>query len=547
MSKNKIAVNEIKKWGILSLLIFTLTQILTLITPLIMKRVIDDYIPNRNISSIIIGITLFVTVPLLYIGSQILFNYFSIKFARNKGNEIGIQILENLVHQDMNFFDNNNSIELLTYSSKEATSYVYFYISELPRYYAYIAMSVIIFLILMFYSWPVALLQLLFIPFSIIPLKKVSNNLQRDIELVVESNAKIAQIKSDIFKGIELIKSLRLENKKIYEVRSQNNKIVKVWGRISALDSSTGIWVSGFLTMLFTGLTFGLGTIIALTNEGVMTVGILVSILAYISMFYSYFEMIINTKLNQDKQEAEYQKVFEYLELKGEREANQNKKSVVPKDVIRFKDVEFSYATQDKQILRNFNLDLPIGKWSGICGKSGSGKSTIFNLILGLYTVDSGEILFDTNSINEISSFSIRDAITKVSQDIFLFPGTIKENLLLANPSASDKDIEEAVKFACLDDYISGLPEGLDTDVGEAGKLMSGGEKQRLSLAQGILRRNKILLLDEITSNVDAKSEQKIKENIKRLVDEEGYTIISISHNEAFHEYADVTYNMDSN
>lgn len=157
-----------------------------------------------------------------------------------------------------------------------------------------------------------------------------------------------------------------------------------------------------------------------------------------------------------------------------------------------------------------------------------------------------GQILFDNEDISNISSFSIREKITKVSQEIFLFPGTLRENLLLANQNVKEEELNEAIRIANLENYIASLPNGLDTEIGEAGKLMSGGERQRLSLVQGLIRGNKTLLLDEMTANLDSESENIIKNNLKDLVKSKGYTIISISHNDDFLTDSDIVYDLDN-
>ena len=191
--------------------------------------------------------------------------------------------------------------------------------------------------------------------------------------------------------------------------------------------------------------------------------------------------------------------------------------------------------------LKNINLTIQKGKWTGIIGKSGSGKSTLLDLITKLYRVSDGEILVDGIDINKIDTFSIREKVTKVTQDIVLFPGTIEDNMKLINAKITEKEIIEVLDFVELNDYINSLPKGIKTDVGEAGKLMSGGEKQRLSIAMGLIRGNKILLLDEVTSALDIKTEEKIVDNLKKLVNE-GYTIVSISHKLEFLKYADIIY-----
>lgn len=226
--------------------------------------------------------------------------------------------------------------------------------------------------------------------------------------------------------------------------------------------------------------------------------------------------------------------------MDGEREANSHKKKFRLDEKIEFKHCSFAYE-EGITVLNNFSACFNKGAWVGIIGESGGGKSTIFDLITKLYPVPEGMIYIDSTDINDIDVFSIRESVTKITQNIYLFPGTIEYNLRLVNPSVSQEEILWALKMACLSDYIDTLPQGLATDVGEAGKLMSGGERQRLSIAIGLLKKNRILLLDEVTSNLDQNLEEAIAKNFKSLV-EEGYTIISISHKQNFLQYSDVVY-----
>lgn len=543
---NKIIDRKsLKKWSTLAILVFTITKILSLLPPLIMQKVIDEFIPNQDIKGIIFGIILFVSIPAIYILSQILFNYFSIKFARNKGNDIAMQITKNIVNQDLEFFDRQNSVELVTNSSKEATGYINFYISELPMYYGYIFISVIILIILCTYSPYIALVQLLFIPLAIWPIRKMTSTIQNQINRVMENNAKISQKRVDIFKAIGLVKSYRLEDEKIKEVAAINSDTASIWGKVAALDSTSGIWISGFLSMLFTGITFTLSALFIIKDWGNLTTGALISIISYTSMLYGFIDIIFKMQINKQKQDAEFSRLLEYIDLSGESQANEHKRPLVLNNAISLENITFKYPNTEKEVLENVSMNFEIGKWTGIVGESGIGKSTIFDLILAFYKTDKGNILFDGVNIEEISSFSIRENITRVYQDIFMFPGTIRENLLLGKKNISDDKLEECLKIANIYDFVKSLENGLDTNIGEAGKLISGGERQRLALAQALIRGNKILLLDEISSNIDINSENIIKENLNKLVREEGYTIISISHNSNFLEYSDKCYDLN--
>ena len=539
MTKESIK-KDIRKYQILSIILYLLVQIISLITPLLMGFVIDEYIPNKEINKIIFGVILFVSIPLISVSLQSLYNYLIIKFGRKKGNDIAIEIMRKMIYQDNSYFDKENSLELLSYSSKEAVGFVNFYINDMSKLYVNVIISVVIFVVLLFLNPYLALIQLLYIPLTIFPVKKMMKNIELEVTQIVTKNAEINQTKGDVFKSIEFIKLNRLEEKKLEEVKNKNNFINKIWGKVAALDTTSGIWSSGFVTVLFTGITFIIGALFIVLETYDLKIGELVSIITYCGLLYSNVNVIIQSNINKKKKDAEYSKLFSYLELNGEIEENTNKKEFKLHNSIDFIDCNFKY--NDETIaLKNINLTIQKGKWTGIIGKSGSGKSTLLDLITKLYRVSDSQILVDGIDINKIDTFSIREKVTKVTQDIVLFPGTIEDNMKLINAKITEKEIIEVLDFVELNDYINSLPKGIKTDVGEAGKLMSGGEKQRLSIAMGLIRGNKILLLDEVTSALDIKTEEKIVDNLKKLVNE-GYTIVSISHKLEFLKYADIIY-----
>ncbi len=195
---------------------------------------------------------------------------------------------------------------------------------------------------------------------------------------------------------------------------------------------------------------------------------------------------------------------------------------------IDFSNVQFSYSNEESQILNSINLNLPGKKMTALVGHSGAGKSTILNLIPRFYNINSGNISIDDQSINECTLFSLRKNISLVSQDKTLFDDTIKNNISYANLDATQKEIEEAAKYSFADEFIDKLPKKYDTIIGENGVRLSGGEKQRLSIARAILKKSPIILLDEATSSLDAETEDKIQKAITFLT--KGRTTIVIAH-----------------
>lgn len=197
---------------------------------------------------------------------------------------------------------------------------------------------------------------------------------------------------------------------------------------------------------------------------------------------------------------------------------------------IRFENVSFSYDTSSSQVIKNICFEIPAGKMTAIIGPSGAGKTTVIDLINRLYLPVSGQILYDGTPINELSLVTYRAQFSTVTQDTFLFDGSILDSIKYFHQSASMEEVEEAARLSHVSDFIQKLPNGYDTQIGENGVSLSGGEKQRIALARAFLSKAKIIILDEPTSSLDVDSEAKIRDALERLVNEGQRTIIVIAH-----------------
>ena len=221
-------------------------------------------------------------------------------------------------------------------------------------------------------------------------------------------------------------------------------------------------------------------------------------------------------------------RVFEIINNKKyKKEAFGSKHLDNIKGDFEFKNVSFSYDNERK-VLNKLNLKIDANKTYGIVGKSGEGKTTMFNLLCKLYDNQEGKILIDGIDIKELDEESIRGNITIISQNPYIFNLSIKDNLKLVKNDITDDEIKEACRLACLDDFISGLPKGYDTIVGEGGVNLSGGQRQRLAIARALVQKTKIILFDEATSALDNETQNKIQEAINNL--KESYTIVIIAH-----------------
>ena len=526
------------KYALIAFGFCVLSEIISLVSPRLMQYIIDTVIPQRNMHTIIISILIFVSIPLLHICVKSIFNYFTIVFARNKGNEYAIQLMEKIIHQPLRFFDTHNSIELLTESGRELSNLLLFYIKDVPSYYSAILSSIIIFIILCSYHPVIGVFQILFLPLSIIPVRFIHLKLEGLVNSVIEKNAKNNQLKADMFKNIDYIKSNNLETFYINQIKENNDAIVSVWGSVASMESLAGVWINGFMTSLFTGLSFGIVALLMMYTTK-LTVGTIVSVVSYCELLYSYLHTIFSTEIEKGKFKGEFTKTKELFELEYDISANQYPFSM--ERAIRFEQVNFQYT--NTPILKNLTLELLSHKWTVILGESGVGKSTILKLIEKFYTEYEGKIMVDDISLKDIDSHDLRNQVAYLSQSPSLFPGSIRSNLIVNDDKMADDVLWNALETVNLKDYVLSLDDALDTDIYEAGKIMSTGQKQRLCIARALLRNVEIYLLDEITSNVDRENTQLILSYFKEL-SKDGKTIISVTHDREYIPFADMTYEL---
>lgn len=285
---------------------------------------------------------------------------------------------------------------------------------------------------------------------------------------------------------------------------------------------------------LFIGYTkniFEFGSIlllIALIKNNILTVAVAIALYNYRTTVLTNFMQIVSELLEECKNfNISAERVFSIVnnkEFKKEEFGKTTLKSIDGN--FEFKNVSFGY--NDKLVLNEMSFKIESGKTIGFVGKSGSGKTTIFNLLCKLYNINSGEILIDNNNINDLDEKSIRGNITIISQNPYIFNMSIKDNLKLIKNNVTDEEIKEACKLACLDDYIETLPNKYDTIVGEGGVNLSGGQRQRLAIARALIQNTKIILFDEATSALDNETQAKIQTAIDNL--KGNYTIIIIAH-----------------
>jgi len=329
---------------------------------------------------------------------------------------------------------------------------------------------------------------------------------------------------SEVLSGVRVVRSFVKEEE---ESRVFSNKSLGILKSKMSLMRLSAIYSSSVSLIVLTGmvLVIWLGTPMAMA--GTITVGGFFVYLNYIRRIHGPVKGLSKANFKIQKALAAADRLF-YLNSIPERPPGPGLVELPPiKGHVKFTDVSFGYQDRDL-VLRNFNLEIQPKEVVAIVGSSGSGKTTIMNLLLGFYEVEQGEITVDGYPIYEVDLKSLRSQIGVVSQETFLFSGTVGENIGYGKEAATDEEIQRAAKLANAHDFIIRLPEGYDSQLGERGVNLSSGQKQRIAIARALIKDPKILILDEATSNVDSASELLIQEALEQNMKER--TTIIIGH-----------------
>lgn len=501
-------------------------QLISLVPPILMQRVIDEAIPSRNVQDVLLSIMWFCVIPICVTSLSTFYKYILAIVCRKFGQELSIKGFRNLIYQPISYFDHENSSELATYCRNEALSYVIFWVIDIPQLISTLLAALIVLGYVAQFNLGIAVFLLLYIPFSFFPSSHFGKKVQGLSKRIIDNNAAMNQIVNDTFKGIRFTKSMALEKLRIKKLEKVNEDSVAIWSRVSVYDNLSGLWVNELSDKLFTGVAFGIAAL--LTINGFLSLGSIVIILNYTARFIAASKELTHTDYHFKTQLGQYDKLFDILLLHPKEKGGE--KPFQFNSVITFNEVSFAYEQQRGEVLRDFNLTVHCGEWLGIMGHSGAGKTTVFDLLMRLYSPQKGNICVDGISIEEMDPEDLRNRITKVSQETFLFPGTVRENLVMVNAQATESDLWNVLEAVRLKEFVKQLSNGLDTEIGENGLLLSGGERQRLGLAQGLLRRSKIILLDEVTANIDADAEATIMRILDDLRVRHHLTILTISH-----------------
>ena len=379
----------------------------------------------------------------------------------------------------------------------------------------------------MFYqNWSLALISIIMIPLASMAAKTLGKRIGKVSTEAQEKSGILTTHLIEIFKNHKVIKIFQQENKENQKILNFINTLKEKSKKISI------VFVRATPIMeVFTGLMIAIliyvAALMIMKNE--LEINNFFSFLAAMMLAYQPVRSLatLNIAINQGLSAG--RRILPIIDIKNEiNENNESKDIEVKEGNIEFKNVNFKYGEEENKILNSISLKIIGGEMNALVGHSGAGKSTILNLIPKFYNCDNGDILIDEQSIYKIKTSSLRKKISLVSQETTLFDDTIKNNIKYANSSASDEEIIKAAKESYADDFIQKLPKKYETIIGENGVRLSGGEKQRLSIARAILKKSPIVLLDEATSSLDAETEDKIQKGLGFLTKDK--TTIVIAH-----------------
>lgn len=379
-------------------------------------------------------------------------------------------------------------------------------------------------------SWQLALVGIVVIPLLILPTRSAGKTRWK---LASESQAKNDEMNQLVnetlsVSGSLLVKLFTREKREQQRFETINDEVTK----LSMKEQRSGKWfmvLMGMFTEIGPLLIYFAGGYFIITKtDPTLNVGIITSTVMLINRLYRPVQSLLNIHVDFTRSLALFTRIFDYFDLvPAIKQPEHAKRPILSGADIRYEHVEFSYSP-DKPLLSDIDFTVPAGKMYAIVGPSGSGKSTVVNLLPRLYDVVSGSVKIGETDVRDFDLHYLRKSIGVVTQDSYLFNGTIRENLLYAKETATEAELLDAIRKANLTEFIENQPNGLDSVVGNRGLKLSGGEKQRLSIARIILKDPKILILDEATSALDSISENAIQDALETLM--QGRTSIVIAH-----------------
>ncbi len=478
-----------------------------------------------NVPLIIVG---FVLIQGIFIYTSTLVN----SYVGGKINlDIRLKLFSKLMNQDCKFYDTNDSGAVIYRFYTDAETATNGLIDNFKLFLTKFFSSISLVFVLIYNSWQLSLAAIGILLFLILPLRIVRKRIKAIMNKTIAESAFILTIYNETAAGNRIIRSYTLEDTTMSRFTNSarylfgmgmkmvrdTNWLSPMMHVVSAIGVAVVIWYGGHLIV-----------------SQQITSGTFVSFIAALIMLYTPLKSIGNNYIKVQQAVLAICRIYEMLEIKTTTEESREKEARGElkefrglESEIEFRNVSFSYDGT-KTVLNNISFKVQKGEKLALVGNSGGGKTTVCSLIPRLYEISSGEILIDGEDIRNFTLKFLRDQIAVVFQDNFLFSGTIRDNIMMGNPDATEEELRQACSSACLDEFLESRPEHVDTKIGERGIQLSGGQKQRIAIARAFLKNAPIVILDEATSALDNKSEKVVQEALSNLM--KNKTVLVIAH-----------------
>lgn len=440
--------------------------------------------------------------------------------------DIRTQVYRYLQMLSLSFYDRRRTGELMSRVTNDSSNVRYFLVYGSQQLIVDVILMVSVGILLFMKNWSLAAISLLPVPVLILGTVVFAKKIHGTYHRIWRTWARMNSVLADTIPGILVVKAFVQEDREVDKFRSRNVELLQADLRSTKLQS----WFfPGIGLLMYFGAVFVYwrgGHIVA--SGGSLSLGDLTLFVSFLWMFYGPVQRLSQLTDQLEVAATAAERIFEILDSKPEVRDTKDAISLGEvKGEITLGNVSFSY-NPEKKVLDNMNLQIKPGEMIGLAGASGSGKTTLVKLISRFYDPDEGTISIDGVDLRQIKQRSLREKIGVVLQEPFLFHGSVAENIAYGRPDATREEIINAAKAANAHEFIVHLPEGYDSEVGERGARLSGGEKQRISIARAIVNRPSIIILDEATSSVDTATERMIQEALENLI--KGKTTIAIAH-----------------